>query len=395
MEDFRRQFLLEAVETLRRLSADLRAAKRFSEPLKRETFRILHTVKGTAQTFGFEAASCLAHELESLADENSFDLLLGGIELLIESLNDENFEIPPSFAGKIRIAAPLKKENPQTRETFPPEVPSEIFSQLSAQEKNRLRAAIRENKNLFCLEVEFQLANFAEELIKFREFLSRTSEIVATFPASKSSVSSEKIGFQMLAASGEILPPLEEFGASVVFQKFAEKLNGASGILKEAARYGKSLAAEFGKKIEFKIRADETNLASDKLKIIFDALTHLVRNAVDHAIIESGTIEINLSDEKNGVRLTILDDGSGFDLEKIKAKAVEKNLIGGAANLSEKELIDLIFLPEFSTKANVSEISGRGIGLDAVKSMIEKNGGRVIAENRNETGAVFEIFLPR
>ena len=396
MEEFRRQFLIEAVETLRRLAADLRSAREFSEPLKRETFRVLHTVKGTAQTFGFDAASRLAHELESLAAaENSFKTLLEGIEFLSESLTDKNFKLPPPFAKKIRLAAPSSIAGSSVADLFPPEIPREIFSQLSAQEKNRLHSAITENKNLFGLEVEFDLMSFAENLIKFRESLNRSGEIIATFPAAKTSPADGKIGFQMLLASGEVLPPLEEFGAIVRFQKSAEKMTGASGVLKEVARYGKSLAVQFDKKIEFKVRADETNLAPEKLKIIFDALVHLVRNAVDHAIVESGTIEISLSNEKDAVRLSVLDDGCGFDLTKIKAKAVAQNLIDETANLTEKETIELIFQPDFSTKTELTEISGRGIGLDAVKFIVEQNGGQVFAANRDEKGAIFEIRLPR
>ncbi len=396
MENFRRQFLLEAVETLRRLLDELRAARKFSEPLKRETLRALHTVKGTAQTFGFAVSSRLAHELESVAGEDkSFALLLEGIELLIASLTDENFEIPPRFAEKIQIAALPAIENSFVADIFPPEIPPEIVSQLSAREKNRLRAALRENKNLTGLEVEFELKNFAEELIKFREFLNRTSEIIATFPAPKKSIFEQKIGFQMLTASGEKTPLPERFGAKIIYQKIAVGFDGANGILQEIAGYGKSLAARLGKQIEFKIRADEMILAPEELKIIFDALVHLVRNTIDHAVAESGTIEINLSNENDAIRLTIADDGSGFDLKQIRAKAVERKLLDEAAAASETDLIDLIFLPEFSTKANVTEISGRGIGLDAVKAMLEKNGGQITAASRDETGAIFEISLPR
>ena len=99
--------------------------------------------------------------------------------------------------------------------------------------------------------------------------------------------------------------------------------------------------------------------------------------------------------KENGWRLTVSDDGRGIDAGKIKLKAIEKNLTTDAAALTEQETINLIFLPEFSTKSEITEISGRGVGLDAVKFAIEKAGGAIAVESRKGEGTTFEIFLPR
>ncbi len=124
-------------------------------------------------------------------------------------------------------------------------------------------------------------------------------------------------------------------------------------------------------------------------------LLHLVRNAVDHAVETRGKIEITLETEPDGWRLKVSDDGRGIDAESIKAKAKEKNLLDGSGNLTDIELIELIFLPEFSTKTSLTEISGRGFGLDAVKSSVEKTGGTIKVESKRGKGATFEIFLPQ
>lgn len=398
MENLRRQFLLEAVETLEILLKNLQSAKGFSDSLRRETFRTLHTIKGTAQTFGFAAASRLAHELENLisASKNPYNLLLEGVKLLIKSLTEKDFESTIKFVEKIRAAAPNATDNFYDSDAFLHELPNEIFSQLSNQEKKILRSITRDHKNLFCLEIGFEMANFADELINFRETLNHTGEIIATFPSAKFS-SDGKIGFQILLASGaNQLPPVEKFGAEIIFQTSPQNLSGAARrVLEQAAQHGKQLAETFAKQIEFEVYADEIDLPPAKLKLVFDVLLHLVRNAVDHAIENEGKITINFSTEKNGCRLTIADDGSGIDAEKIKARAVEKNLISDDAFLTEKETIDLIFLPEFSTKNAVTDISGRGIGLDAVKYLVEKAGGQISVESRKGKGAMFEFFLPR
>jgi chemotaxis protein histidine kinase CheA len=94
------------------------------------------------------------------------------------------------------------------------------------------------------------------------------------------------------------------------------------------------------------------------------------------------------------LRLSVRDNGNGIDGEKIKAKAIEKKLIAGDENLTAQETIDLIFTPEFSTKSAVTEISGRGVGLDAVKFAVEEAGGKVTVKSDGEKGTAFEIFLP-
>ena len=397
MEDFRQQFLLESVETLENILQNLRYAESFPESFKREIFRTLHTVKGTAQTFGFSSSSHLAHELENLlaAGTNFDELFLEGIELLIKSLKQKDFEIPKSFAEKTGARLPSDAQTSDGFNSF--EIPGEFISQLSTQEKNSLRSALQNGKNLFCLEVGFGLNNFADELINLREKLNASGEIIATLPSAK--FSGGQIGFQILFASAaeisEIEQVAEQSAAIIIFTSTRKNYsNDAAGVLAHVVEYGKETANKYGKQIEFEVSADEIKLAPGKLKFIFDVLLHLVRNAVDHAIETTGKITINLKAEENNLRLTVADDGRGIDAEKIKAQAIRKNLIAADTILTEQEMIDLIFLPEFSTKAVVTEISGRGVGLDAVKEATDKVGGKISVKNRSEKGTVFEIFLP-
>lgn len=400
MENFRRQFLIEAAGNLRALADDFQGAA-VSDSIKREAFRTLHTIKGTAQTFGFDYSSRLAHELETLLSvmktfeaDLSKSLFLEGIGFLIESLERKNFEIPAHFAEKIRELIPAAQS---VSENFAPAIPTEFFAPLTAQERNAIRSAQESEKNLFCFEVVYDLASFADELINFRESLNESGEIIATLPGVKSN--GGKIGFRILYASAaEILKinSIAEAGAAeIIFNSSPDAFSAdAPGVFAQIVNHGKTTAEKLGKQVEFAISADEANLPPDKIKTIFDVSLHLVRNAVDHAVETTGKIEIELKDEKNGWRLTVSDDGRGIDLKRIKEKAVEGNFIADAP-LTERETINLIFLPEFSTKSNVTEISGRGIGLDAVKSAVEKVGGKIVVESRSGRGTTFEIFLPR
>ena len=140
--------------------------------------------------------------------------------------------------------------------------------------------------------------------------------------------------------------------------------------------------------------SDEPRLNAKYLNLIFEILLHLVRNAVDHSFDESGHIEIRLKETDGGINLTLTDDGKGIDLYVIRAKAIEQKLILPDTNLSEQETLDLIFLPGFSTAERVTEISGRGVGLDEVQNLVVNARGTISVESRKDKGTVFEIFLP-
>ena len=398
MEDFRRQFTLETIEMLESLKRNLQGEEAVSGLRKREIFRALHTVKGTAQTFGFDEASSLAHELETLlsAAENSKVLLIEGFGLLIESLTETSFNIPKNFTEKLRAASPNITETPDFSTDYSSRIPKEVLSQLSNQEKNTLQTAIRAGQHLACLEINFELTRFADELINFRARLNKSGEIIATFPSAKFS-DNGKIGFQFLLASpseiGEIFRDTE---ADILWDIAPTSYpNDVRGVLLQAARHGREVAAKLGKHVKIKTRTEEITLTATTLKLVFEVLTHLVRNAVDHAIGSKGAVDINLKIVENGIVLLVADDGRGIDLKAVRVAAIEKKFISGDQDLSERETVELIFLSEFSTKSDVTEISGRGIGLDAVKHAIEKHGGKISLATEKEKGTTFEIFLPQ
>lgn len=406
MEEFRRQFLHETVATLENLSNEFQSAESFSDSRKSEIFRTLHTVKGTSQTFGYQTSSRLAHHLETLfaklktqdfsANNEQKTLFIEGVEILIESLKQKNFTVPDYYADKMRVV-PSNGVTDEVQNSLL-DIPDVFLSQLAAQEKSTLRTALDNKKTLFCLEVKFTLASFAEQLISIREKLDLSGEIIATLPGAQSNVA-EKIGFQILLASSTSRSELEEiaraYAAQIVFDSSQnDAFSNLPGVLSNLVKHGKTVAKALGKQIEFQVAGESVNLVSDKLKLVFDVLLHIIRNAVDHAFEKNGKVEITVKAESNNLNLIVSDNGRGIDLEKLRQKAVEKNLISTDQILSEKETIDLIFLPELSTKSEITEISGRGIGLDAVKSAVEKAGGQITVESEIEKGAKFQINLP-
>lgn len=172
-------------------------------------------------------------------------------------------------------------------------------------------------------------------------------------------------------------------------------------------RMVRQLARDLGKKINLEIIGAETELDRTVIDEIGDPLVHLLRNAIDHGIEtpdvrrakgkpEEGTVKLKAYHSGNHVFIEIEDDGTGISREKVLKKAISKGIISeqNAANLTDKQVYELIFASGFSTADKVSDISGRGVGLDVVKSTIESLGGSVSIDSEEGAGSVFSIQLP-
>ncbi|MBO8180973.1 MAG: chemotaxis protein CheA [Archaeoglobus sp.] len=172
-------------------------------------------------------------------------------------------------------------------------------------------------------------------------------------------------------------------------------------------RMVRDLARKLGKKVEFTMEGLDTELDRTVLDEISDPLVHLVRNAVDHGIEtpeerkaagkdETGKIKLSAWREKNNIIIELEDDGRGIDIEKIKQKAIEKGIVSPAEaeSMSEDELKMLIFSPGFSTKDKATEVSGRGVGMDVVKTTVERLGGSVRIFSEKGKGTRIRIHLP-
>jgi len=160
-----------------------------------------------------------------------------------------------------------------------------------------------------------------------------------------------------------------------------------------------------GKQVNLIIEGEETEIDRTVLEHLADPLVHIVRNAVDHGLesteerlaagkLKEGIIKIKAYHEGNSLAIEVSDDGKGINAAIIRKKAIEKKIISENENLSEKELVNLIFHAGFSTKDEVSEVSGRGVGMDVVKNNIQKVSGNVDIQTVVGKGSVFKITLP-
>ncbi|MBL4822102.1 MAG: chemotaxis protein CheA [Colwellia sp.] len=172
-------------------------------------------------------------------------------------------------------------------------------------------------------------------------------------------------------------------------------------------RVVRDLARSLDKEIQLILEGEETDLDKNLVEALADPLVHLVRNSVDHGIEKpdirealgkprQGSVVLSASQEGDHILLTIKDDGAGMDAEKLKNIAIDRGVLDeeSAARMSDKEAFSLIFAPGFSTKTEISEVSGRGVGMDVVKTKITQLNGTVNIDSEMGVGTVLEIKVP-
>ncbi len=180
-----------------------------------------------------------------------------------------------------------------------------------------------------------------------------------------------------------------------------------SKIFQKAPRIVRDLSKEFGKDIELVLRGEETELDRGIIEELNDPLVHMIRNSCDHGIESTaerertgkpnkGTLTLDAQHEGNHIVVSIIDDGKGIDPEMLKRKALEKGLITSEQfqTMSDRDAFSLIFMPGFSTAEKVTSVSGRGVGMDVVRTNIQKLKGIIEVDSKIGSGTTFTIKLP-
>ena len=337
LEDQLKQ-ITSALEDLRANHADGPETRKALDSL----FRRTHNLKAAASASGLNDLSRAAHELENV---------LHSLRTGTSSFDDRVLQ---QLTGAIS-------------EALPP-VPAEIWNSLKAEEKHALSQAVKEGADLFLVQTSFDVADFDQQFQKLKVVLSSTGELISIAPKAENN----KINFRIVYA-GDLSAELGVFANVSVEELRCSETISLAAVLQRAIRAGQSAALTLGKTIEFELHGEDLILEESLCNTIADPLLHLVRNAVDHGIEDKGKITIEASREDDQIKIKVTDNGRGID----------------------PETLGKLFQPGFSTAEDVSEISGRGVGLDAVKSTIEEAGGSVKVISQSGKGSSFELILPR
>jgi two-component system, chemotaxis family, sensor kinase CheA len=185
------------------------------------------------------------------------------------------------------------------------------------------------------------------------------------------------------------------------------RMQPISNVWNKFPRVVRDLAVACGKQVEVEMEGKETELDKTLIEAIKDPLTHVIRNSVDHGIespekrvaagkLATGKLLLRAFHEGGQVNIEVTDDGAGIDIDRVKRKAVERGLISPqkSAQMSEREALDLLFLPGFSTAQKVTKVSGRGVGMDVLRTNIEKIGGSVDIQTNLGAGTTIRIKIP-
>jgi len=216
----------------------------------------------------------------------------------------------------------------------------------------------------------------------------------------------ESYGHSPLAADvNKISQTLERKLAELQNQVLEIRMVPIGQIFSRLSQVIRKYSREIGKRIELVMYGEDTEIDKYIAEEVIDPLMHLVRNAIDHGIEpeeerkkkgkkESGTITLKASQRGNHVIIEVKDDGGGVNIQRVREKAVEKGLLEKGAELDEKEIVNFIFMPGFSTKEIVTEVSGRGVGMDVVKEKLAAIGGFAEIDTKKGLGSVFTLTIP-
>ena len=425
MDDLTKEFIAESQEGLDRMERCLTELETRPDDagLLGEIFRSVHTIKGTTGFLGFDRLEKLAHAgehlLGSLRDGRlavTSELISGLLRLLdglrailvlIEETGGEgtrsgdedgeliaelallNGAMPPAVidaellhavvdAGEAAVAH-ASAEGSKVSDTTPAP---------GASAANGERNGAGNDKTLrIDVDVLNRMMNLVGELVLTRNQMLQSDAAAANFP--------------------ELARRLDSVTADLRETVMQARMQPVGNLFGKFPRMVRDLSRTCGREVRVEFTGQETGLDKSLLEAIKDPLTHAVRNAVDHGI-ESpadrvlagkpaeGCVRLKAFHQSGSVVIEVADDGAGIPMERVLAKAVERNLVTPeqAAGMSEREALQLIFLPGFSTAAAVTTVSGRGVGMDVVRANVEMVGGSVEVESRRGEGTTLRLRVP-
>jgi len=253
-----------------------------------------------------------------------------------------------------------------------------------------------------------EIINLVGELVITQSMLDQAGEDLeanAEASAAGSDGEAQKTNADILLRLSKGLAQLERNTRELQDGVMRIRMLPISFVFSRMPRLVHDLSGKLSKKIELLVSGEETELDKTVMENIGDPLVHLVRNALDHGIEtpevrlaagkeETGTLNLNAYHQGGNVIIEIKDDGAGINKARVREKAIEKGIISEDDSLTDSEINNLIFAPGFSTAEVVSDVSGRGVGMDVVKTSINKLGGRVVVQSEEGKGSVFTIRLP-
>jgi two-component system, chemotaxis family, sensor kinase CheA len=454
MDELTREFLIESQEGLDRMErclTDLEKRPGDGE-LVSEIFRSVHTIKGTTGFLGYKRLEQLAHAGENLlgmlrecrltATPPVITILLqllDALRFILRAIETDETEGAGDDVELIRRLADL-----QSVSVAPAAVPAATRRQRTgaARGGSGRRSAARNDEST----VRFARPKFVEPSAQVPNVMvNAPGGPVSAAPVVEERCDPQAAGSSVVTAAestlrvdvtllnrmmnlvGElVLTRNQVLQASVAVPSLTQlsrrldmltadlresvmkaRMQPVSNVFSKIPRMVRDLSQSLGRRVRLEMEGQNTGLDKSLLEAIKDPLTHAVRNALDHGIEPpeirvaagkdpEGLLRVAAIQEGSHVIIEVFDDGAGISVERVRAKAIERGLITAerAAQQSERELLQLIFLPGFSTASVITNVSGRGVGMDVVRTNIEKMGGKVELDSHCGEGTTLRLRIP-
>jgi two-component system chemotaxis sensor kinase CheA len=426
-DDLLKDFITESSELVQQVEQDLMTMEDCPDPeVLNRIFRAMHTIKGTSSFFGFDQLVELTHHAEDLLNQlrkGDFPVTREIVEALLRT-NDQvrlmvqdagnglstKYDIAPFLealetcvpqAATESASAPEEHGNAANADPLSTAAAATLSAEAAEQRSSRALAAARPD-NSDTMRVEIRkldyLVNLVGELVLERNRLLRLSQDLAA-------ASSQDTGMnEAIAISTARLSFITD---ELQNASLRTRMVPIDTVFRKLPRLIRELSHQVGKEVEIVITGRETEIDKTMIEHIHDPLVHILRNSLDHGIEDTekriaaekdptGHITIDARQQGDQIVVTIADDGGGIDPEKIRAKAIEKGIYTSehAALLSRREILETLFLPGFSTAAKVSSISGRGVGMDVVRTNLRRLNGSVEIESVIGHGTTITLKVP-
>ena len=434
MKEIVESFLIETKEILEKLDFDLLELEKRPEDsdLLNQIFRSFHTIKGTSGFLGLEKLPHVTHKAEDILNK----LRKGEVKLSTHLMDGIilGYDTIKGLLKKIEIDKNEDFNTDEANSTLEHLI-SEIEGGAVADEivevKNLTDGLDQKAKEILAADASFsepkqnvvkqevkkttQTATVQENTIRvdvdrLDDLLDIVSEIVLgrnRLSQVNSKFAIENEGTTFSKDFGEVTKQIDLMTTELQLVVMKLRMIKIGKIFNRYPRLVRDLCRDLGKEVELVIKGEDTEVDKNLIEEINDPLVHLIRNSVDHGVENpeirknagknpKGTVILSAEHVGNNIVITIEDDGKGIDPNVIREKAIEKGLVTRerAKEFSRQEMMNLIFLPGFSTAEKVSNVSGRGVGMDVVKTNVAKLRGIINIESETGKGTKIIIKLP-
>lgn len=418
-ESLPEEFFAEVAEGLERISTALihMESDQGDKNLLDALYRDIHSIKGAVQLFGLAEASSLAHAMENSLEaergKDTFEIdkahvstLLLCVDLMNQCVHSPGPDMQKEVNFMANLLAPFSAQSHKSEAAPEPvvaKVEPKAEPKVEAKAEPKAQAVVREAQNSNASPAEEKTDSTIRVQVSL---LDRLMTLMGEMVLVRNQVlqySNKTDDLEFLNLSQK----LDVVTSELQEETMKTRMQPIGNVLTKFQRVVRDLSSSLNKKINLNLYGVETELDKTLIEAVKDPLTHIVRNACDHGIetpetramngkSETGTISIRAYHEGGQVIVDITDDGKGLSREKLLNKALERGIIDSAKaeRMSDREVQALIFAPGFSTAEKVTNVSGRGVGMDVVKSNIEKIGGLVDISSTEGEGTKITLKIP-